>query len=90
VGMLPLYAARIADLGLGDFVKVDCAACPPCRAADAGGAAEAWQRRQCPSSPVRLVPGLQPSGRTPLIQKARDRRADRAGAWREMASEHAA
>jgi hypothetical protein len=26
-GMLPLYAARIADLGQGDFVKVDCAAC---------------------------------------------------------------
>ena len=25
--MLPLYAARIEDLGLGDFVKVDCAAC---------------------------------------------------------------
>jgi len=24
--MLPLYAARIEDLGLGDFVKVDCAA----------------------------------------------------------------
>src|SRR6266478_2511475 len=26
--MLPLYLARIEDLGLGDFVKVDCAACP--------------------------------------------------------------
>jgi hypothetical protein len=26
-GMLPLYAARIEDLGRGDFVKVDCAAC---------------------------------------------------------------
>jgi ribosomal protein S27E len=25
--MLPLYAARISDLGPGDFVKVDCAAC---------------------------------------------------------------
>jgi len=25
--MLPLYAARIEDLGLGDFVKIDCAAC---------------------------------------------------------------
>jgi hypothetical protein len=25
--MLPLYAARIEDLGLGDFLKVDCAAC---------------------------------------------------------------
>jgi hypothetical protein len=25
--MLLLYAARIEDLGLGDFVKVDCAAC---------------------------------------------------------------
>jgi hypothetical protein len=25
--MLPSYAARIEDLGLGDFVKVDCAAC---------------------------------------------------------------
>jgi hypothetical protein len=25
--MLPLYATRIADLGQGDFVKVDCAAC---------------------------------------------------------------
>jgi hypothetical protein len=25
--MLPLYAARIENLGLGDFVKVDCAAC---------------------------------------------------------------
>lgn len=24
--MLPLYAARIEDLGPGDFVKVDCAA----------------------------------------------------------------
>jgi hypothetical protein len=24
---LPLYAARIEDLGQGDFVKVDCAAC---------------------------------------------------------------
>jgi hypothetical protein len=26
-GMLPLYAARIDDLGPGEFVKVDCAAC---------------------------------------------------------------
>jgi hypothetical protein len=25
--MLPLYAARIEDLGSGDFVKVDCHAC---------------------------------------------------------------
>jgi ribosomal protein S27E len=25
--MLPLYAARIEDLGLGDFVKINCAAC---------------------------------------------------------------
>jgi hypothetical protein len=25
--MIPLYAARIEDLGPGDFVKVDCAAC---------------------------------------------------------------
>jgi ribosomal protein S27E len=25
--MLPLYAARIEDLGRGDFVKVDCPAC---------------------------------------------------------------
>jgi hypothetical protein len=25
--MVPLYLARIEDLGLGDFVKVDCAAC---------------------------------------------------------------
>jgi hypothetical protein len=25
--MLPLYAARIEDLGVGDFVKIDCAAC---------------------------------------------------------------
>jgi hypothetical protein len=25
--MLPLYAARIEDLGLGDLVKVDCTAC---------------------------------------------------------------
>ena len=25
--MLPLYAARIEDLGPGDLVKVDCAAC---------------------------------------------------------------
>jgi hypothetical protein len=25
--MLPLHAARIEDLGQGDFVKVDCAAC---------------------------------------------------------------
>lgn len=25
--MLPLYAARVGDLGPGDFVKVDCAAC---------------------------------------------------------------
>jgi len=25
--MLPLYSARIEDLGSGDFVKVDCAAC---------------------------------------------------------------
>jgi len=25
--MLPLYAARIEDLGRSDFVKVDCAAC---------------------------------------------------------------
>ena len=27
VEMVPLYAARIADLGPGDLVKVDCAAC---------------------------------------------------------------
>jgi hypothetical protein len=26
--MVPLYAARIENLGVGDFVKVDCAACP--------------------------------------------------------------
>jgi hypothetical protein len=25
--MVPLYAARIADLGSGDFVKVECTAC---------------------------------------------------------------
>ena len=25
--MVPLYAASIEDLGLGDIVKVDCAAC---------------------------------------------------------------
>ena len=25
--MRPLYAARVEDLGLGDLVKVDCAAC---------------------------------------------------------------
>jgi hypothetical protein len=25
--MLPLYAARIEDLGPGEFVKIDCAAC---------------------------------------------------------------
>jgi hypothetical protein len=25
--MLPLYAARIEDLGQGDFVKLDCLAC---------------------------------------------------------------
>ena len=25
--MMPLYAARIEDLGQSDFVKVDCAAC---------------------------------------------------------------
>ena len=25
--MVPLYAARIEDLELGDFVKVDCAKC---------------------------------------------------------------
>jgi hypothetical protein len=25
--MLALYAARIEDLGVGDFVKIDCAAC---------------------------------------------------------------
>ena len=25
--MVPLYAARIEDLGPGDFVKVECAAC---------------------------------------------------------------
>jgi len=26
-GSMPLYATRIEDLGLGDFVKVDCSAC---------------------------------------------------------------
>jgi hypothetical protein len=25
--MIPLYAARIENLGPGDFVKIDCAAC---------------------------------------------------------------
>jgi ribosomal protein S27E len=25
--MMPLYTARIEDLGPGDFVKIDCAAC---------------------------------------------------------------
>ena len=25
--MVPLYAARIEDLGPGDFVKIDCVAC---------------------------------------------------------------
>jgi ribosomal protein S27E len=25
--MVPLYAARIEDLGSGDFVKIDCGAC---------------------------------------------------------------
>jgi hypothetical protein len=33
--MPPLYATRIEDLGQGDFVKVDCAACHHSRAADA-------------------------------------------------------
>ena len=39
--MLPLYVARIEDLGQGDFVKVDCGLPPP-RAADAGGPGTAW------------------------------------------------
>jgi hypothetical protein len=30
--MLPLYAARIEDLGQSDFVKVDCVACHHARA----------------------------------------------------------
>ena len=25
--MVPLYAARVEDLGLGDFLKVECGAC---------------------------------------------------------------
>ena len=25
--MVPLYAAKVEDLGPGDFVKIDCAAC---------------------------------------------------------------
>ena len=36
-GMLPLYAARIEDLGPGDFVKGRLRRLPPRRAADAGG-----------------------------------------------------
>jgi hypothetical protein len=27
--MLPLYTTRIEDLGQGDFVRIDCAACHP-------------------------------------------------------------
>jgi hypothetical protein len=27
--MVPLYAARIEDLGPGDFVRVECIACGP-------------------------------------------------------------
>jgi len=34
--MQPLYLARIEDLRHGDLVKVDCAACHDCRAADGG------------------------------------------------------
>ena len=40
--MLPLYASRIEDLGLGDFVKVDCAACHHIAPADAEDPAEGW------------------------------------------------
>jgi hypothetical protein len=38
--MLPLYAARIEDLGLGDFVKSGLRRLPSRRAAHAGGAGE--------------------------------------------------
>src|SRR5271156_3361396 len=42
--MLPFTNRRSPALGWGDFVKVDCAACQPRRAADAGRAATAWAK----------------------------------------------
>jgi hypothetical protein len=73
-GMLPLYAARIEDLEQGDFVKVDCAACPPRRAADAGGAARGRaQPRDQGSRPQRSapVPGCGRKGRAVVSIKWR-------------------
>ena len=55
--MLPLYAARIEDLGQGDFVKVDCAACHHVRVADTGGLRKARpEPRDKGSRPQRTAP----------------------------------
>jgi hypothetical protein len=43
--MLPLYAARIEDLGSGDFVKVDCAACHHVALLTVAARAPPWRER---------------------------------------------
>ena len=76
-GMLPLYAARIEDLGHGDLVKIGCTTCPSCRAADTGRAAEGrTEPSRKGSRPQRAVPvpwvrGEGPSGRFDQVAAAR-------------------
>jgi hypothetical protein len=50
--MLPLYAARIGDLGQGDFVKADAppVATPPCSRRSSSYASGAALRRRCSTS----------------------------------------
>jgi hypothetical protein len=56
--MVPLYAARIADLGPGDFVKIECIACghgeliPECAVARVTAAALYARARFGTAAPV--------------------------------------
>ena len=52
--MAPLYAARIEDLGPGDFVKVECAACGHVELLTAGMLATAGAK------PIERVLDLEP------------------------------
>ena len=74
--MVPLYAARIEDLGPGDFVKVDCAACD-----HTALLAPAFFRRAADRGILRLSlgeirgsrrSGLPPGGMTLLLVKKAD------------------
>jgi hypothetical protein len=79
--MLPLYFSRIEDVGQGDLVKVDCAACHDSRLARAGAPP--------PPRPQPLDQGARPqrAGPVPAIRNERTGgNFDQVGAGRERVS----